>query len=381
MPSGTTRVRTELLVDRLVAEGLAALPDIEGAKRCLRELSVIGGDRALFATCVLTLECALLKDDGARAALPEYVGVLLEAYRDPRLANVLVAGSPDLEARWQRILPVVADFVALQRQPTVLAEVTFGEDLESVSVRTDPSPTQRLSTSVELIAEIEEIIEDVSAQPPRPPPMPLLTPMPPPPEPDLASRRTDPMRAAPPAPPAQAVWAPDQPRVHHALPPEPEVEQPIPPEVRSFWEYTEKALGRVPDPAQSMIGAQSFPVARSSDRTHLVRFAHDLVARYPQCAQARALAALTLLYVAAQEKERGLLGVNKSRLKLLRSGLALLGDARAAGQVAVLFESDGPDTRQAFAPVVDLVWSYLGFCAREGLDPGLPESAALFAKP
>jgi len=125
----------------------------------------------------------------------------------------------------------------------------------------------------------------------------------------------------------------------------------------------------VPDPNQSVLGNQSFAAARSADRSHLVRFAHDLLARFPQGRHARQLAALTLLYVAGHEKERGLLGVNKERLKLIRTGLSLIGDPNAAGQVAVLFESDGPITRAGFGTIVEMVTSFLGFCHREGLDP------------
>ncbi|MBI5548806.1 MAG: hypothetical protein HY901_33405 [Deltaproteobacteria bacterium] len=129
-----------------------------------------------------------------------------------------------------------------------------------------------------------------------------------------------------------------------------------------------------------MVGAQSFAAGKGADRSHLVRFAHDLVARFPAAHHARALAALTLLYVAGQEKERGLLGVNKERLKLIHTGLSLLGDIQAAGQVAVLFESDGPETRRAFAPVVEILASYLAFCLREKLDPRQPDAAARFTK-
>lgn len=360
------RVKTERIVDHLVAAGLEALPESpELARRCLMDLSVIGGDRALFASCVLTLELALLKDPEARESLPQYVGVLLEAYRDPRLANVLVAGSPELDARWQRISPVVAQFVALRQDATTAEEEA--EEVEADRVEEEQQPPapgdaetrramQRLATPTELIAEIQEIIEDeAEPQPSRPPPPPpqamevavaagSVPPRPPPPEDD------------------DAEWEPSA-------------------ETRQFWGFAEKALGRVPDPNQSMVGAQSFATARSSDRAHLMRFAHDLVARHPQVLQSRALAGITLLYVAAQEKERGLLGVNKERVKLISSGLSMLGDPRAAGQVAVLFESDGPETRKAFAPVVDLVFNYLCFCAREKLDPKSADSASRFATP
>ncbi|HEY3451706.1 MAG TPA: hypothetical protein VGK67_35440 [Myxococcales bacterium] len=361
------RVKTERIVDHLVAAGLEALPEApELARRCLMDLSVIGGDRAVFATCVLTLELALLKDPEARAALPNYVAVLLEAYRDPRLANVLVAGSPELDQRWQRIRPVVADFVALRQDPPPAEEEVEEISADRVEEEEEPPASdqdlearramQRLATPTELIAEIQEIIEDEAEPPPRRPPPP-----PPPPQAlEVASGAEAPRRQAPP-------------------PPEDDEQDDGPDaETKQFWSYAEKALGRMPDPNQSLVGAQSFATARSSDRAHLMRFAHDLVARHPQVRQSRALAALTLLYVAGQEKERGLLGINKERLKLIKSGLSMLGDARAAGQVAVLFEADGPETRKAFAPLVDIVFNYLGFCAREKLDPRSADAASRF---
>ncbi|MGC4121479.1 MAG: hypothetical protein QM765_44270 [Myxococcales bacterium] len=258
----------------------------------------------------------------------------------------------------------MADFVAL-RGDAAPAEEEPVEEVSADHVEEEPEPAtadqeprhamQRLATPTELIAEIQEIIEDEAEPSSRPPP-------PPPPESEVAPRAGSTPPRPPPPEDAEEDWEPDA-------------------EVRQFWSYAEKALGRVPDPNQSLVGAQSFATARSSDRAHLMRFAHDLVSRHPQVRQARALAAITLLYVAAQEKERGLLGINKERIKLIKSGLSMLGDVRAAGQVAVLFEADGPETRKAFAPVVDIVLNYLGFCAREKLDPRSADAADAFATP
>ena len=335
MPSGIQRIQTERIIDHLVSQGLKALPDLVQARLCLNQLAVVGSDRAVFATCVLTLELAILKDPKARADLPDHVGVLLQAFHDPRLANVLVAGSPELEARWLRIRPVVADFVALQN----------GQTPPPTDTAAPARISARLATPTELIQEIEEILEvEVETGPP-PPPREALDPAQPPPPPQDAD------------------------------------EQPLEPDTREFWAYSERALGRVPDPNESVVGTQSFAASRAADRSHLVRFAHDLVSRFPQQKHARALAALTLLYVAGQEKERGLLGVNKERLKLIHSGLSLVGDPAAAGQVAVLFENDGPLTRQAFGPIVDIVANYLSFCGREKLDPRLADASTRFTKP
>ena len=379
--SGTQRIKTERLVDHLVIEGLGALPDLAKARGYLDHLLVLGGDRAVFGACVLTLELALLKDLQALEDLPHHVGVLLEAFYNPQLANILIAGVPQLEARWMRIKPVVADFVALkqasaaqerppppdperERQPTVrlpdlgdaLARQETELEVDSPARRPTeqivdgPRGMPRLATPTELIEEIQEILfEEEPAQPPAPPPEAV-------------------------APTGQKWTRTSEPRLAD------DDDVPLAPETRAFWAYAEKALGRVPDPEQSVVGAQSFAASRGSDRTHLVRFAHDLLARFPSDRHARALAALTLLYVAGQEKERGLLGVNRERLKLISTGLSLIGEIKAASQVAVLFESDGAQTRQSFSAVVDIVAGFLAVCAREKLDPRQPEAAARFTR-
>ena len=245
-------------------EGLSSLPDLDKARGYLDHLSVLGGDRAVFATCVLTLELALLKDPKAREDLPNQVDVLLEAFADPRLANVLVAGIPELEARWLRIKPVVGDFVALRqglspvdRQPTEPSRADAPMDGRMDTLRL-PDPANRgmpqLATPTELIEEIQEILEEEPSLPPPPP--------------DAVSRA------------GGARWT------RPALPSD-EEEQPLSPETRSFWAYAEKALGRVPDPEQSVVGSQSFAASRGADRSHLMRFAHDLLARFPSARQRR----------------------------------------------------------------------------------------------
>jgi len=358
MPAALSRLaREERLIGELVARGLAASPHVAALREIVDQLAEFGSDRAVFAHCVLTLELALLKDERARAELPERVEVLLEAFHDPRLANVLVAGSPELTLRWAKIRPVVAEFVSSRAArsparppaPTPLSTAPTAR-LPPLPALT-PRPMPRLATPIELITEIQEILEE---EPP-------LSPTPTPPPLSVAGAR---LPGSPPPPPL----------------PDP-ADVPLDPETRAFWIYAEQALGRVPNEKESVLKAQAFAVERGADRTHLVRFAHDLIARFPRIKQARALSALTLLYVAGQEKERGLLGVNRERLDLLRTGLSLLGDPVAAAQVTVLFESDGTTTRLAFAAVLEVVRSYLAFCLRARIDPRLPESAAQFTTP
>jgi hypothetical protein len=392
----TNHADHERAIDELVTRGLAALPDVREARGALDELARLHGDRAVFALCLLTLELARAGDALAREELPDHVGVLLEAWQDPALATLLTAGNQELAARWERVRPIVGEFVQL-KQGTPQRRLT-------------PGPIPRLATPVELMIEIQEMIETPCPAPPsaavprhatpvetleieevieEQQPLPPVRPAP------LARQATPfelldiqeiieevrPAAPPPPPPPAALLGArppPPPPPPAACCDPEP---PPLDEQTRLFWRFAEEALGRAPSPDMSLIGKRSFAAEKSADRTRLVRFAHSTLARFPCCEHARALAALVLLYAGSQEKERGLLGVNRERLEALRTGLSLLGDPGPAASVAVLFENDGPLTVEHFAGVVDLVSSYLGFCAREGLDPRMPETQARFCSP
>lgn len=285
------RIRTERMVDVLVAQFIAALPDLVRARAILDQVSMIGDDRAAFAASLLTLELALRNEPRARDELPGRVGILMTAAGDSALATGLLAGSTELETRWERAKPVVADFLAARgRSPAVSGDEDFLIDVEET----------------------------------------------PPPLPDDLS----------------------------------------PSSYARFWAFTEQALGRLPEGEAP--GMPSFLASRGSDRSRLVHFAKDLLARFPNSPHARALAALTFLFVAAHKKERGLFGPNRDRLDLIRNGLSLLGDPVPASQVAALFESDGPQTREDFAGVIDIVVSFLAFCMREKLDPADGDTVARF---
>lgn len=379
-------------VDRVLFEGLAALPNLDGAQKAARLLERARGDRAVFALCVLTLELARHKDEHARAALPSRVGVLLEAFRHPTLARVLVAGNPALKSRWEKIRPIVGEFVASRAQaPQVVDAGAAGEERPPSVPAGDNSPA-RLSTSVEIIEELSVLLEhekqaktaeapppakpgSLPARPPRkPPPPPPLTP------PPLTAPPVAIQPGRPPPLPTRGAAAPSAAGIPAPSPAAAPLESPVDPSVRAFWAFAEQALGRAPGDNQSVASAQCFAAEKSADRANLVRFAQELVARFPKVREARALASLTLLYVAGQEKARGLLGVNRERLETLRIALTLLSDPEAGGHAAVLFEVDGPRTHRAFVNVVDILHSYLAFCLQHGLDPLRSEAALEFTK-
>ncbi len=399
-------------VDAVVARAIAALPDLGAARAIAGELERLGGDRAVFARCILTLELAIAGDPQSREELSQHVAVLIQAYEDPMLAILLVAGNPLLVARWEKVRPVVQDFVRqrsaaepgarqqpksdasgppvlypkqapkegmappqLSRQtPAPPAPPTLPLSAPSTqpAATQPPKPAPRLATPLELIADIQAL----AAQPPapagaRPPPAPPL-----PRVPTLPYRPPKPTDRL--ATPTELILE-IQEIVEVAEPPPPpadsQEEQPVSEECLAFWQFTEEALGRAPDPSGSTVGQSSFPVQKSSDRARLVRFAHSLLERFSQVPQARSLAALVLLFVAGHEKERGLLGVNRERVEMLRTGLSLMGELKPASQVAAMFEHDGTHTRESFIVVLEAVRKYLGYCLANKLDPRDPETA------
>ena len=327
---GPSPSQIEREVDAIVSRGLTALPDVAAARQAANELAQRRGDRAVFALCLLTLELALLKDEQAKAELPRYVGVLLQAHHDPQLASLLTASNPQLASRWARVKPVVAEFVAAQGGAS--ASTPHG------------GPLPRLATPLELIEEIQLFIDEAPAPaPPRPPPLP----------PQGPARSP---KAVPPALPSDASATS------------------VDAEAEEFWKFASEALGRVPNEGSAVVGVQSFAADKAGDRARLVRFAHDLLARFPTCAPARALSSLVLLFVAAQQKERSLTGPNRERADLLRTGLTLQSSPEWVSRVAVLFETDGTLTRQCFGAIVEVMNAYLAFCLRQRLDPKSPDT-------
>ncbi len=376
-------------VDRVVIEGLCALPELSRARTAAELLARCRGERAAFALCLLTLELARQQDEQASSQLPAHVGILLEAFRSPALARVLVAENRELAARWEKIRPIIAEFVSSRNVRVDAREVTPADDNlparleDEATARVETPPNSRSAKPVEVIEQPSPILEHerTTGSASLPGTSPSVAETSAPAEQPSAQLEESPASAVPTGLPAPSVSPPPAPpRTGEFHLPAGVDPCPLDPATREFWNFTEVALGRVPDDSQNLLHPQCFIAEKSAERTSLTRFARELVGRFPKVPQARALASLTLLYVAGQEKVRGLFGVNRERLETIRVALSLLGDPEAGADAAVLFESDGGTTRRSFVQVVEILHGFLAFCLKHQLDPQLPEAALRFTK-
>lgn len=125
-------------VDEQITRCLAAAEDAVALREELGGLALLPGQRAEFAFCLFSLDLARLGEAEAKAQFARHAGVLLEAHRDPALAAALLAGNEALEQRWQRFVPLLAEFDrALQGEPALAPDRTL---LEPHPLRVSPSP-------------------------------------------------------------------------------------------------------------------------------------------------------------------------------------------------------------------------------------------------
>jgi hypothetical protein len=115
-------------VEGQIARCLAAAEDAVALRQELSGLSELSGKRAEFAYCLFSLDLARLGEAEARAQFARHAGVLLEAHRDPSVAAELLGGNEALERRWQRFVPLLAEFDrALGGEPALTADRTLVE--------------------------------------------------------------------------------------------------------------------------------------------------------------------------------------------------------------------------------------------------------------
>ena len=128
-------------------------------------------------------------------------------------------------------------------------------------------------------------------------------------------------------------------------------------------------------------GKQAFSLEGRDARSHLKKFAGEVVTRFPQSPEARSMGALVELFLAAHLKEKTLFGKpNDKRVRATQDALSLLtADPVAAGHAAVLFENDGPQTIARFGEALVLMQRFLAHCLREKVDPLSPEAVSSFS--
>lgn len=126
--------------DPRYAQALSQCVNAQGDAVALRAgvdaLARLPGQRAEFALCVFSLELARLGEEQARTEFASHTAVLLAAHRDPALGAWLMQGDPNLQARWERLRPLLTEFDRQQRAAegeTAAAEPSQGTAFEPAS--------------------------------------------------------------------------------------------------------------------------------------------------------------------------------------------------------------------------------------------------------
>lgn len=148
------------------------------------------------------------------------------------------------------------------------------------------------------------------------------------------------------------------------------------PAALEFWNYTFASLQLAPTDGvrTRMLATESRP-----DRKRLTTWLEGL-GPHLAVPQARAFASLVRLMLAGETKEKSLFGQSNPRRKEALQGAfsLLVANPDAAGQAAVWFELDGPQTIEALQRGLELLVPFLAFCAREALDPLSPQAVAKY---
>jgi hypothetical protein len=361
------------VLDALFSECFASRKDQERLSFLIDSLAEYPGPRARFGQCIFYLELARL---GVVEAQQEFIlraPSLVDSYKDPTLAARTIGDSAALRELWADLLPHLDEFFDTSGPPEgEQAESPLDEfELEVLEEEVEPLlETEGLDAAAETGPLAEVPPEKTPVSPPRFVPPPAA----PPPfkkaettERELRRRESGARarpRTLPPPPPLRDEAADD-----------------LLPATRQYSAFALDFLGRAPS-ARPTTGQGSFAAAKKRERLRLEEFAKTLITRFAESPQAHALACLTLLFVASKKKEKTLFGApNMERLADLRLALTQLGGARAAGQAAVFFETDGSETTAGFGKVVDLVHSYLRFCLRHSLDPKSLAAVKRFTTP
>lgn len=240
----------------------------------------------------------------------------------------------------------------------------------------NPPPPRRRQSEPEL-----EVIEDIDPLPSGPPPPPNTTPRPsrpPAPPPNLTPPPGTLKAAVPPKPPAPS-------RPPPARPPPPSLDiaaDDYTPDAQTldFWRYTESTIGLLPPADEPRLDRRPLAVDGRAERKKLNGWLDGMGRRFDAVPEARAMACLVKMSMAAQVKEKTLFGApNPKRKEAFLAAFQLLTpDPLAAGHAAVWFALDGPETLQTLHSAMETLQDFLQFCARNTKDPLSADAAAEF---
>lgn len=222
-------------------------------------------------------------------------------------------------------------------------------------------------------AELVEVLEADEAPPPPPPQLDLTPPgqWVPGADGDIDIIETDDAPAPPPPPrttPARGVPAVKaRPQLLDIVLDEDDPDQ----ATRAWWQFATKALDLLPDPRQPRPAVRLLNVENRADRKKLSEFLESAEPWTRQTADAQAFSCLMRLMMAGQLKEKGLFGQpNARRAEAFMDAFALLSsNPRAAGHGAVWFELDGPKTLESLQRGLEVLTSYVAWCATQRRDP------------
>jgi hypothetical protein len=396
-------------------------------------LEPAGNPRVEFARCLYHLELVRLQVDSSRSQFAQRAGVLLEAFKDPSIADSHIGDDKGLRLLWHEVYPYLDEFIeGLEEQAEARAKQKPESKTQSVPVEEPKTMAQEPSAVFEEeVTPLERGTGPTALAPPMPPPLPKRAP-------DTRVTQPQPIPVLSPSTNENASleagnWADALPESivetlppglvfptedDDGLPPEPSDVEWIEPEQTPARGSSAVAMKSVDDatlppslappfqpedddvevlddaeleePITPEVAAfwkhtidslgmvpknegRQLGLLATDDRARRKRMNSylDSIEPHAELPEARAFACLIRLSLAGHTKEKSLFGgKNPRRKEAMQAALSLLdSDATIAGRSAVWFELDGQPTVDAMQSGLTLLYEYLQFCAKEMRDP------------
>ncbi len=381
----------------VLADCWAAREDAASLEAAVERLKPEGHRRVEFARCLYSLELARLGVDNARAAFSRRAGLLAEAYQSADIADELIGHNEGLRLLWGELVPYLDEFFEMVEEQSQGAEgttVAFVETLSPIPSLPPPVEEGAVPTSLPsgiFATEIQRPDDDFV---------------------DAAEIFDAPL-VEPPAAPAEATAEADEVWEMSEVVLEDTVAD-VPPPLASkagatsttqdvartisrtfseqndyvpdaaatqFWRYAFEVLQLTGDEQASRSSQRLLSTESRSDRKRINAFLAQ-VGPFLQVPEARAFSCLLRLMMAGQLKEKSLFGaVNGRRAEAFSLAFGdLHGGADSAARAAVWFSLDGAETETALQRGLEGLWQFIGFCAREKVDPLAAEARLRFER-